>query len=527
MKRTKRAVALAMVLLTLAAVLAGCADGKPQGTGTPAPDGTQNPSETSPPTPTEGGEITVSVAQDLDESLDPHKMVAAGTREVLFNVFEGLLKPASNGNLIPAVASDYTVSDTVDTFTFTLREGVRFLNGQEVTVGDVLYSLNRCAGIPGGEPLMSAFALVDSIEAPDDKTIVITLKEPDLEFAAYLTAAIIPEGYYDEAQREPPAGTGPFRYVSRAPQENVVLEKFADYWGKPAYLDKVTVRIIENSETLMMALKGGSVDFVMRLDQEQRNELGTSQFHFVDSRMNLVQAVYLNNAVPPLDDIRVRQALSYAMSRQELLDFAGGDSYPVGSNMYPGLEKYFAPELIDYYVFDVVTAKNMLADAGYPDGFNLKITVPSNHKPHIDTAEIIAQQLRTIGVTVSIELVEWATWVSDTYQGRNYEATIIGLDAAALTARAMLERFNTDNSRNFINFSSEEYDAVFAQAVSARSDEEQVRLYKQLQEILTRDAASLFIRDLTDVIAMKSNLHGFEMYPLYALDLSTLYYAEQ
>ena len=521
MKKTKKLIALTLALLTLTAILTGCAGGKDGVKETP------KPSETSPTTSAavEGGEITVAIAQDLDESLDPHKMVAAGTREVLFNVFEGLLKPTSDGNLIPAVASDYTVSDTVDTFTFTLRKGVRFHNGEEVTVGDVLYSLRRCAGIPDGDPLISAFSAVKSVEAPDDRTVVIKLAGPDLEFAAYLTAAIIPEGY--DEQETAPVGTGPFRYVSRAPQDNIVLEKFEEYWGDAAHLDKVTFRIIENPETLMMALKGGSVDFLMRLTEEQKMELGEEAFYYENSRMNLVQAVYLNNAVEPLDNADVRRALSYALNRQEIFDFAGEKAYPVGSSMYPGLTKYFMPELADYYEYDPEKAKELLADAGYPDGFDLEITAPSNHKPHVDTAEIVAQQLQAVGINATIRLVEWSTWLSDVYQGRNYEATVVGVEASAMTARAMLERFISTASGNFINFNNSEYDSVFEHALAATSEREQVEFYKRLQKILTEEAANLYIRDLTDIIALKKNLTGYKMYPLYVLDLSTLQLLEK
>ena len=123
-------------------------------------------------------ELTVGIAQDLDDSLDPHKMTAAGTREILFNVFEGLVKPDENGNLIPAVASAYTIADTGDAFTFTLRDGVKFHNGKTVTVGDVVYSINRVAGKDSDKPLIAAFSAVQSVEAPDEHTVVIKTAEP-------------------------------------------------------------------------------------------------------------------------------------------------------------------------------------------------------------------------------------------------------------------------------------------------------------------------------------------------------------
>ena len=187
MKILTRILTLLLSAALLAAALCGCGGGKPVASQTADPTGTAGQPEAK-------SELTIGISQDLDDSLDPHKMTAAGTREVLFNVFEGLVKPDTEGNLIPAVAESYVIADTGDTFTFKLREGVRFHNGGTVTVGDIAYSISRAAGLETGEPLIAAFAAVESVEAADDETVVIKTKEPYLEFLSYLTAAIIPEG---------------------------------------------------------------------------------------------------------------------------------------------------------------------------------------------------------------------------------------------------------------------------------------------------------------------------------------------
>ena len=522
MKKIAGSVSLLLTALLLTAALGGCQGGKP-------PETSETPSESSPPALVEGGEIVVGIAQDLDDSLDPQNMAAAGTREVLFNVFEGLVKPTADGNLIPAVASGYTVSETGDAFTFTLRDGVRFHNGETVTVGDIVYSISRCAGLLGGEPIVPAFSAVESVEAADDKTVVITLTAPDIEFIAYLTVPIIPEGYNDHAAR--PIGTGPFKFVSRSPQENYIIERFDDYWGEKAHLEKITFKIIENADTILMSLKSGAIDFCAHLTSSQVSELGGS-FVTYTGNMNLVQAVYLNNAVAPLDNEDVRRALSYAINREEIFSFLNllpGETettrgFPLGSNIYPAFKKYFVPELAEYYPYNPEQCKELLAEAGYPEGFDLEIVVPSNYQPHIDTAQIVAEQLNAAGVRATIRLVEWATWRSDVYNDRQFQATIVGLDASTLTAKAMLERFESTHSKNFINFSDEEYDEVFAEAAAAASDEKQVGLYKRLQEILTERAANLYIQDLMDLVAMRKDLVGFTPYPLYVIDFSVIQY---
>ena len=469
---------------------------------------------------TQRDEMFVGLAQDIDDSLDPHIMTAAASRSVLFNVFEGLVKPTPEGNLAPAVASSYSISESGDEFSFTLREGIKFHNGDLVTADDVVYSISRVAGLDTGTPLITAFSIVDEVTAESD-VIKIKTTERNIEFLSFLTAAIIPQGY--DAQATHPIGTGPYRYVSRSPQENIILERFEDYWSEKASIGRVTFRILDNTEALMMALRGETLDFCSHLMASQMAELKDLSYNFVIGTMNLVQAVYLNNAVAPFDNVEVRRALSHAIDRSEIMEvLADGLGEPVGSSMYPAFSKYFMPELADHYDFDIEKAKALLSEAGYPNGFDMEIVVPSNHQPHIDTATVVVSQMNAIGINATIRLVEWNTWLSDIYGAREYQTTVIGVDASAMTARAMLERFTSDSSSNFTNFNDTEFDSVFASAISAVNDEEQILLYKQLQRILTERAANLYIQDLCDIIAINENISGYVSYPLFLLDLARL-----
>ncbi|MCD8117519.1 MAG: ABC transporter substrate-binding protein [Oscillospiraceae bacterium] len=467
-----------------------------------------------------GGEITVGIAAELDSSLDPHVSSSlAGTREVLFNIFEGLVKPDTEGNLIPAVAESYTVNETADVYTFTLREGVKFHNGETVTVGDVVYSLTRAAGLDTGEPFMSTLSGIASVEATDDSTIVVTLSAPDTEFLAYMTAAIIPEGNDPDEEL---IGTGPFKFVSRTVQENVVIEKFDEYWGEEPYLDKVTFQVIEDSQTMVMSLQSGAIDMAAHLDASQAAQL--DGLTVLEGSMNLVQALYLNNAVEPFDNILVRQALSYAIDKYEIIDLAGdGYGTALGSSMYPAFAKYFDESLTNYYETDIEKARELLAEAGYEDGFTFTIAVISSYTPHVNAAQVIVEQLKEIGVTVEIEQMDASTWYSDVYQGKDFQATINGFDASTLTASAMLSRFTSTSSKNFISFYNDEYDAAYAEAVATVDEATQIDLFKQCQTILTEQAANVYIQDLAEFVAMQSNVGGYEFYPLYVMDMSTVY----
>lgn len=515
----KKLLALFLALVMVGAVLPGCGDGSKD------PGGQGNNGKTG--EPVKGGEITVGIAQDLDDSLDPHQTVAAGTREVLFNIFEGLVKPNSDGEMIPAVAEKYTLSEDGTTYTFTLREGVKFHNGQTVTAEDVVYSINRCAAVPEGQekPLVAAFSAVKSVEALDEKTVAVTIAQRDLEFISYMTAAIIPADY--ENQDTAPVGTGPFRFVSRTPQQDFVMERFEDYWGAPAWLDKVTYKICENADALVMNLNGGSIDLCAHLTSAQASQLNQS-FQVLEGTMNLVQAIYLNNQAKPFDNQMVRQALCYAIDRQGIMDMvADGHGTAVGSSIYPAFTKYFLPELVDKYPHDVAKAKELLTQAGYPDGFDMTISVPNNYQPHMDTAEVVAEQLREAGINVTIQPVEWSTWLDTIYNGRQFQATVVGVDAANMTARAMLERFTSDYAKNFINYSNPAYDALFQQAINAQDEATQTDLYKQMEAMLADTAANVYIQDLCDLVAMRQDLGGLKFYPIYVLDLSTVYLTQR
>lgn len=468
--------------------------------------------------------VTVGIAQDLDNSLDPHKAVAAGTKEVMFNVFEGLVKPTSNGDLIPAVASNYTVSEDHLTYTFTLREGAKFHNGDAVTAEDVVYSLKRVAApTETGVVQVEALSIMADVVAVDEKTVAITLTEPSNEFISYLTVAILPADYTEQDTK--PVGTGPFTFASRSAQENIILEKFEEYWGQKAYLDQVTFRIIENAEGLLMGLQSGAIDICSHLTTTQVSQLSDSEFSIAQGNMNLVQAMYLNNAVAPFDNVLVRQALCHAIDRQMILDLAfDGYGTLIGSSMYPAFGKYFDDTLTNHYAYDVDAAKALLAQAGYPGGFDMTITVPSNYQPHMDTAEVVVEQLKAIGVNAVIQPVEWETWVSEAYVGRNFQATLVGVDASTMTARALLERFTSTYSKNFINYNNAEYDALFAQAQACYDDAEQTALYKAMERNLTENAANVYIQDLADLVAVRKGLTGLEFYPIYVLDLSTVRY---
>ena len=464
-------------------------------------------------------ELVVGLSQDLDNSLDPYQITAAGTREVLFNVFEGLVKPDTDGNFVDAVASEHSISEDGLTYTFTLRDGVKFHNGETVTADDVLYSFETCAATATNTAVAGALSDIQDITA-EGNDIIITLPEANSSFLSTVSSvSIIPKDYADQAVA--PVGTGPFRFDSYKPQDKAVFVRNDDYYGGAPALSKVTCRIFEDANALYTALNAGALDLAFHMSLDQVNSLSNG-YEVIEGEMNLVQALYLNNGKAPFDDERVRQALCYAIDIDSLLELTeDGHGAKLGSSVYPSFTKYFDESLVGAYPYDPAKAAELLEEAG-ATGLSFTIKVPSNYLPHVDTASVIVEMLSMVGINASIQKVEWSTWLSDVYQDRDFEATVIGFDAAYLSPDALLQRWVSTDSSNMINYSNEAYDAAIEKAQHTTDDEAQAAAYKEAEKILSDTAANVYIQDLADFVVLNPAFTGYAFYPLYAVDFSKI-----
>ena len=516
----KKFFALFLTVAMLCGILCACGDAS--GSNAPVSNGTTSSVEpTSAPAaaPAAMSEIVVGIPQDLD-SLDPFQMGTAGTREVMFNVFEGLIKLNPDGSYADAVASSHSVSEDGLTYTFTLRDGVVFHNGKAATADDVLYSINTCVASTVNESVAAALSAAEV--SADGNDIVFTLSETNTDFLAYVSNAyIVPADY--SAQATAPVGTGPFKFESYSVQDSLVLSKNQDYYGTPAQLDKVTFKIFASTDAELMALDSGALDMVAHLQYDQISTLSNG-YTVLDGTMNLAVAMYLNNAVAPFDNMLVRQALCYAVDIDEIMAFAtGGQGVKIGSSMFPNFGKYFDASLAENYPHNVEKAKELLAEAGYADGFSFKITYATEYEhPYGDMAAAIQQELAQVGITAELNPIEWASWYSDVYKGRSFDATLVGFDTSVLSATGMLQRWTSNASKNMIGFSNAEYDEAYAAAVACTDDAEQTALYKRCLEILNEDAANVYIQDLAEYVVINPALEGYHFYPLYIMDMSTI-----
>lgn len=525
----KRITTILLLVSILSIALYGCSgDRKNTGKSKTPADENQSSTEAVTGKPSYGGSITVGITQDMD-SLDPHKAVAAGTKEVLYNIFEGLVKLDKDGNLVPAVAKSYKISQDGKIYTFILRDDVKFHDGKTVTAEDIVYSIKRSAGMlkPVDPKVVveSALSVISDVAIVDAKTIEVRLSKPDTELLPYLTCAIVPKDYKDLDTQ--PIGTGPFKFVSYTPTQSVVMEKNKYYYQKGVpYLDKVTFKMSSNTDAAFLELNAGTIDILPYITDAQAGQLPDG-YRLQAGSMNLIQGLFLNNAKAPFDNILIRQALCYAVDRQAVIDMvAGGRGNVIGTNMFPGFKKYYDADLVKEYSYNPEKAKELLKEAGYPDGVSFTITVPSNYQYHVDTAQIVVEQLKNSGFDAKIELIEWASWLSDIYKSRNYQSTLCGL-AAELAPRKALERFQSDAENNFMNYKNSEFDQVYQEAEKTTEEKDKIALYKQMEAMLTKDAAAVYIQDPYQMTAVNKKLGGYTYYPIYVQDMSLVYYLEK
>jgi peptide/nickel transport system substrate-binding protein len=459
--------------------------------------------------------IKTVITTDLD-SINPYKIVSSASEEIMLNVFEGLVMPAEGGGLKPAIAESYTVSDDGLTYKFKIRKGIKFHNGNPLDIKDVEYSLNRMSGKYQDKMANSDFLKIDQIIVDNEDEIRIILKQQDSSFIYSMIKAIVPDENKDILDKVA-VGTGPFKVQEHEKEYGLILEKFDDYWGEKAKVDKVDIKITPDAEIGALKLLSGEINFLIRIGAKRAKEL--KNHDVISGPRNLAFLLALNHKVAPFSDKRVREAINLAVDKEKIISSAlDGYGVPLETNMSPAM-KDVCIENIGHKT-DIERAKALLKEAGQE---NLKFTLrTSTHASfYTDIAQIIKEQLREIGVDVQIEAVEWATWLDEVYAGRKYEATVIGL-TGKLDPVPILAVYATTYDRNFFNYSNKEYDDLMDKTRLTNDASEIISICKKAQEILRDDNVATYIADPDTIIAMEKNIKGYVFYSVPFIDFAKI-----
>ncbi len=465
--------------------------------------------------------IVVGIPQDID-SLDPHLSNATGTQEIMYNVFTGLFSPSSGGELVPEIAQNYTVNDDMTSYKFKLNQGIKFHDGSDLTSADVKYSLDRLCGNTGDQdkPLSSSYAnVIDNVVAEDDYTVIVNLKQTDVAFLSKMTIAIIPENS-GASQAENPVGAGPYKFKSYTPGVSIVLEKNKDYYiSNQPHIDVAEFKIFSDMNTAVLSLSNGEIN-LMNITEDIIPQIPADRFTIVDYPMNTVQILGLNNDFQAFKNKKVREAINYAIDKDEIISMISPNAAKLGSNFSPVMSLYYQDGLENMYKTDTEKAKSLLKEADYE---NLKFTckVASEYKLNVDAAQIIKQQLSKAGIDMQIEIIDWSTWLDDVYTNRNHEATIVGF-TGKLDPDGILKRYVSDYSKNFINYNNTEYDNLISSAAKEVDNDKRIAYYKEAQKVLADDASSVFIMDPSNHVVVDNKIEGYVSYPINFIDLRTL-----
>ncbi len=458
------------------------------------------------------------------DSLDPYISDASDTEAVMHNVYEGLVLFDEEGRIVPGLAESWQISEDGLVYTFHLRDDVTFHNGDHFDSSDAAYSFSLLSGLSTGTPLSSRFGTVTKIETPDEYTLVLYLSEPNAAFLEGTRIGIIPDGYTDSARN--PVGTGPYKFVEYVPSQRIVLERNDEYYDeeRKASIERAEFYIMSDESAIVTALQSGQLDMAQVTGADA--EILSRNFTIYSNPQNMVCLFAVNNAIEPFNNIKVRQALNYAINKDDIINGAfDGYATRLDSAFSPVMAFYYNPDVENYYSYDPEKAQAFLAEAGYKDGFSFTVTVPSNYSAHVSTAQIIAEALKKVGIDMRIQLVEWGTWLEDVYTNGDYEATVIGL-TGKLDPYEILVRYVSNYRRNFFHYESAEYDDLIARAMVESDENVRADLYKEAEMVLTEDAAAVWTCDPNLVIASRPDLKGYKAYPLSFTDLSSLYYEE-
>jgi peptide/nickel transport system substrate-binding protein len=463
-------------------------------------------------TPVEGG--TLRAAWDAEwVSLDPHLTSAYSSFAVLANVVEGLTAMDDNVQLSPALAESWEQSEDRLTWTFHLREGVTFSNGDPFTAADALFSFERIADPELGSGRVSNCGGEGAtFEAVDDYTFTITTVEPDgilpINVADAAGCAIIsPASVGEDGQVVTPIGTGPFIIEEVSGTTNMTLLKNENYWqeGLP-YLDSIEIIVMPEASVREAALLGGQVDWIMSPAPQSVETLESTEGIVVSGAPQLqYHYMGINLTREPFDDVRVRQAIAYAIDRQQVCE-AGefGLCTPIEGPTAPGSPWYF-----DYapYGRDVERARQLLAEAGV-ENLELELMPTSTYENSVRQAQVIQQNLADVGITATINAPEWAQWLELEGSGQFdiYILSWIGLTDAD---NYYYLQHRTGEVFNFTGYSNPEFDELVEEGRSMSDFDARYPIYEQANQILVDDAPYVYLYSPLAFRAHTTAVHGY------------------
>ena len=455
--------------------------------------------------------------------LDPTAGAAAAIDEIVYaNIFEGLTRIGSKGEILPALAESWDISEDGKTYTFKLHTGVKFHDGTDFDASDVKFSLDRARAEDSTNAQKGLFKAIENVEVVDPATVRITLSSPAGNFLFNMgwgdAVIVAPESA--DGNKENPVGTGPFKFSNWAKGSAIEIVRNDAYWGNKVALSKATFRIIPDASAAIAALQAGDVDGFPNFPAPEAVPAfqADPRFSVVIGSTEGETILALNNKRAPFDNLKVRAAISSAIDRQAIIDGAMfGLGTPIGTHFAPHHPAYVS-ETINTWPHDIEKAKALLKEAGFENGFKAKLTLPPPTYARRG-GEIIASQLREIGIEVEIIPVEWKQWLEGPFKG-DFDMTIVShtepMDIGIYA-----------NPDYYFGYDSKEFQAVMEKLNLTTDESARYALMAEAQKIISRDAVNVYLFELAKTGVWDARIKGlWDNSPVQANDLTGVSWSE-
>jgi len=450
------------------------------------------------------------------QSLDPQNTNSLNSMRVIANINETLVKLAENGELVPGLAEKWEVSSDGLEYIFYIKKGIKFHNGEELKADDVVFTFERAMASPFAG---AVFGSVKSVEKIDEYAVKVTLKYQYVPFLAALTApvsSIVNKNAVETAKEEygrNPVGTGAYKFVAWVSGDKVDLEAFGEYHVGAVPIKNVTFKIIQDSTTAVIALQSGQIDAMINIPSiEIKNIKKDSKLTLYETPSALYEYVGMNTQKAPFDNVKVRQAIAYALDKEGIVfAVAEGAGIVANNQLIDSIFGYTAE--VKPYPYNVEKAKALLAEAGYQNGFKVEITTIDGHRKNI--AQIVVDNLQKIGIEAKVSVLENVAYLDKAKSGQ-IEMFVTGWNTPVPDADlGLFFSFNSGmiNAMNYTRYSNEQMDDLLKRGRTTPDSKERLNIYKEALELLHNDVPNIPLYYTMTNIAANKDLKGVKAVP--------------
>jgi peptide/nickel transport system substrate-binding protein len=454
-----------------------------------------------------------SEAQNLDPRLATDVASALRTNVMM----EGLVTFDRNLGLEPRLATSWELAEDLLSLTFYLREGVTYHNGHPFTSADVRYTFETVLDESFEARIRALYASIESIETPDDHTVIFHLHTPNVFLINNLARMSILPNDPDIDHDMNPIGTGPYKFVSRVRDERLVMERNDDYWGGTGPLVRLEFRVIPENSTRLLAFEAGEIDVTQSVIPAVELARLEADDRFVMERTAGTGYTYLafNNQVEPLNNPLVRKALNYLVPRQGIVNQVLNGNGFLGISMILPSMVWFNPD-VEIYEYNPELARELLEQAGVDFSTPLRLTT-SEDAARMQIAEILAFEFGQIGLNIEVEIMEAASFLTRIQQSNDYDLIISGWSGQLDPDRATIRQFHSDpkyGTANYANYSNPRVDELLLQgAATDPTSQKSVEIYQEIQQIVVDESPMAFIYYIEEVALYHPYIEGWSIHP--------------